>query len=324
MARYYNAKGEERPSGSSDIVRVETGAVTPDAGTYNPDPFKDLYSPNSGGAQDYAGIFKQIASEVPNQTIAQGTWDLAKTFVDRFHSKNGVIPSEADVRQFVASTLDKNFAEKYITGTLNPATISAQYVDPYLQNKKIQDQLEKGLESTSGGDTKSTQDQLEKIYGPLQTEAIRQTREQFAPLRSRAVEEEAALGRLRSGVSAAPGSSIAQTDANEANALSAVIGNILGQKATGTLDLTKFNAGLDLSKLGLLNSASQFNQNLALNKQTYADQQALQNKQLSLSEQIGKLMAKGREPGTLDYFNTAFQGLGALGGLAGAFSGKGK
>lgn len=291
------------------------------ANDYFPDSFKDIYGDSKGGAQDYQGTFGSAytALDQPGgsagheQVIAQGTYDLAHHYIQAIHDKTGKIPSADEVKQFVAQNLTQDFAKKYITGQLNGSNIGAQVVQPYLQNKEFENSLK------NPNAPLSTASQLDSIYAPLQNEAVRQVNAQFSPLRSRAVEEEAALGRLRSPVSADASSPIGQVDTNQGNALSSVIGNILSQKATGTLDLTKFNEGLDLSKQQLGQAQNQFNQTLGFNKQTYADQQDLQKKQLDLAKYLGQLQAGNNQPGILDYINTGAKVAGGGASLLTAF-----
>ena len=53
----------------------------------------------------------------------------------------------------------------------------------------------------------------------------------------------------------------------------------------------------------------------------------LQRQELSIADQIGRAQAEANKPGTLDYINTGFGGLAALGGLgagAGGLASMGK
>lgn len=228
----------------------------------------------------------------------QGARSLAGAFADRYLEKTGKLPDTDMVKQFVTQNLTKDFAKNFIQGGVNADQITYNMVDPYIDGN-----VDLTPPKTQETSLQNSQDQIEKIYAPLEANALERTKREFAPVRARAVEEEAALGRLRSGVSAAPQSAINQADVNEGNALSNVIGNILGQKATGTLDLSKFNDTLAAGERRAQESRSQFNQNLAFNKQAYADQNELANKQLSLSEMIGRQKAKGKDRDWLDYLN---------------------
>lgn len=253
--------------------------------------------------QDYSGIYKQAYESLgqPTQNVGnkaiEGLQTIADAYVDRVYQKTGKLPEASDLRTFVAKTLDRGFASQTIKG-INKDQIIANYVDPYIENQTPTTPVNPNLV----GDTTGA---LEKIYGPLQEQAIAETRRQFAPLRSRAIEEEAALGRLRSGVSAAPESAIGQVDVNEGNALSNIISNILQQKASGTLDLTKFGETLNAGERRAKEAKNEFGQTLAFNKQAYQDQADLANRQLSLAEMIGRAQAKGKDKDWLDYLNSA-------------------
>jgi len=280
-------------------------------------------------SEDYRPIFQQgferagqpENSPVPASYVISGTQQLAESYIDRYFEKTGKLPTEVQVRDFVATNLTPSFAKEIVTNSTNPSKIKVNLVDPYIQNEKFQEELNKPpvTPTPTQSNAGMTSQQINELYAPLEQYATNQVRQQFAPLRARAVDEEAALGRLRSGVARDPGSMIGQVDANQGNALSSVIGNILGQKASGTLDLGKFNAGLDLSKQQLAQSQNQFMQNLGFNqnqfnqtiglqKQQYADAQDLQRQQLNLAKYLGQLQGKGKSNNGLS---------GGLGGAAG-------
>lgn len=245
-----------------------------------------------------------------DEVYSQGTRSLAGAFADRYLEKTGKLPDADTIKSFVNQNLTKDFAKNFITGGVNADQITYNMVDPFIDNNDLLSQANKPGPEDEAKKLAASQDQIEKIYAPLQQNALEATKRQFDPVRARAVEEEAALGRLRSGVSAAPESAIGQVDAQQGNALSNVIGNILGQKATGTLDLSKFNDTLAAGERRAKEAKSQFGQELAFNKQAYGDQQDLANKQLSISEMIGRAQAKGKERDWLDYLNA---GVGVVG-----------
>ena len=268
----------------------------------------------------YQGVFQRAygqigqPGEVGNQWVQKGTSELAQSFIDRYHQKTGKLPDAGMVKDFVASNLTPDYAKQYIKGEIPRESIQANLVDPYIDSKDLIKPT-----GTQGNLTnlQPTIDQLNQFYNPLQEAAVSDIKRQFDPLRARAVEEEAALGRLRSGASAAQGSPIQDVTANEGNALQSAISNILGAKASGVLDLNKFNQNLALQQQSAKDARNQFQQTLGFNKQQYSDQTDYQNKALALQEMIGRMQAEGRKPGTLDYLGTAFGGAGALGGLAG-------
>ena len=264
----------------------------------------------------YRGVFQTAFGKldhpeaVPDNFIISGTAELAQGFIDRYYERNNKLPTTDEIKTFVAKSLTPEYAKTYIQqGGIARDVTKSNIVDPYLND------LSDSTTNQISNIPSQVQGQLDNIYNPLQESALAKVRREFAPLRTRAIEEEASLGRLRSGVSAAPGSAIQQVDANEGNALQEVIGNILQQKATGTLDLTKFGETLAAGERRAKESGQQFRETLGFNRQQYGDQQDYNNRALKLSEMLGRLQAEGRKPGTLDYLSTAFGGLGALGSL---------
>lgn len=266
---------------------------------------------------------------------SQATNLLAENFIERVYQKTGKLPSADQVTQFVGENMTPDFAKQVISDTINPAQLN-KISDMYLDvNPEIVNGLKPAADNTS---LAATAQQLNQFYDPLQKYALEDVKRQFDPLRARAVEEEAALGRLRSGVSAAPNSAIGQVDVNQGNAFANVISNILGQKASGTLDLNKFNQNMGLQQQQLQNAKNEFNQTLGFNKQQYSDQMDYQNKALALQEILGRQMAANRRNrGLAGAFGGAASGaatgtailpgwgtaIGAgLGGLGGYFSSK--
>jgi len=270
----------------------------------------DIASP-----QDYEGLINQAYVGLGQPANDNGRYEttqdfirgLSSSFVDNYYKKTGKVPTVDQVKQFVAFNADTSNAKQFITGTLNADKMNA------LSNMYIESNPEIVAANSQPTDLGATAEQINALFDPLQKNAIEANSRNFAPLRARAVEEEAALGRLRSGVSADPSSTIGQVDVNEANSLSSVIGNILGQKASGTLDLNKFNQSLDFSKQNAADARNQFNQNLAFNKNAYSDQMDLAQRQLSLSALLGRLQGSRRKNNGI---------AGASGGaLSGAASG---
>ena len=272
----------------------------------------------------YQGIFQKVYNknlgqpgEIGAQWYITGTQELAEAFIDRYLEKNGKMPDAGTIKDFVAKNLDENYAKNYIQGGINRDQVKTQYVDPYLDNLKQEELIKQQ------NDPAYQQSQLEKsvqvlnrFYDPLQEQALADVKRQFNPLRARAADEEAALGRLRSGVSAAPEAPIQQVDAQQGNAFSKVISDILGQKAGGVLDYSKFGQNQATTQQQIANAKNEFNQTFGFNKQQYSDQLDYQNRALALQDMIARQQAEARKPGTLDYLGAAFGGLGALGSLA--------
>lgn len=86
-----------------------------------------------------------------------------------------------------------------------------------------------------------TEDIVNKIYDQIFADARRQNDEQFAPQRAQLINEEGALGRLRSPASIL---SLSRFDTQKNNALANIFGGLLQGKATGTLQNDQFGRSL--------------------------------------------------------------------------------
>ena len=248
---------------------------------------------------------------------------LADVYADRVFKQTGQLPSADQIRQFVSQNANSGNAAKFIQGNLNRdqiATIADQHLGG---NPVVQPQITAPTQNQIGAGTNRALDESNKIYDMVQNQAVESNRRAFAPLRTRAAEEEAALGRLRSPVSAAPESAVNNIDVQEGNSLSGIISNIMGQKASNTLDFSKFNETLGAGERRAGEAESQFARNLATNRNQFAQtlnfnrekqdtENTLNRKQLSIADMIGRAQGKN-QPG---------RGQAALsGGLSGAASG---
>lgn len=301
----------------SDLVRGRFGDATPYRGIVQ-GGYQQLNQPGTGA--DLGSVTERFVTE------------LASNFADRMLKKTGKLPDADQLGKFVAQNATSGNAAKFITGGLGGdqmLSLSDQYLEdspdlqPQPQAVPTQNQIGQG--------TQKALDQSNALYDQVQNQAVAANQRAFAPLRSRAAEEEAALGRLRSPVSAAPGSAINNIDVQEGNSLSGILGNILGQKASNTLDFSKFQENLGAGERRAGEATTQFNQNLANNRSQFnrsfgaqQDQQdyerGLNTRQLSISEMLGRKQAEGKERDWLDYLNA---GVGVVGTGAKLFGAKG-
>lgn len=269
--------------------------------------------------QGYRGIFKEGSKNIGQggesqpgfeEFVTSGTGELAEAFVDRYYERTGKLPSQNEVQSFIADNLTPGYVGKYMKGTLGDrSVVKANLVDPYLDfsdTASIPDAT-----SSAAGDSLSKR--LDEIYGTIREKEAGNIRSEFAPSRRRAIEEEAASGRLRSGVSFGRDSAISRADENESKALSNLISQLSQSRATGEFEAAK-------SDKDLAERMRQFNKGLGLERSRFRQEQeneearrAYDREALALSERIGRMQAEGRKPGTLDYLNTAFGGLSALG-----------
>ena len=92
--------------------------------------------------------------------------------------------------------------------------------------------------------------------------------------------------------------------------------NIAGQALGELSQARQFGAqlglqkeGLGFQRQGLAEQIRQYNQNLALEKDRLRKEFLSKRQENETASRLGKLQAEAQEPGTLDYLNTAFQGL---------------
>ena len=271
--------------------------------------------------EGYRGIFKQglrnlnQPGELNEAVLRSGTGELAEAFVDRYYERTGKLPSSYEVKTFVAQNLTTGFAQKYIEGTLGDrSVVKAKLVDPFLDYSDVVATPDT-VSSAQSDKPDTLSSRLDDIYGGIRENETANIRDAFAPSRKRAIEEEAASGRLRSGVSYGRDSAIAGVDVNEGKALSSLISSLGQSRAAGEFEAAKGDKDL-AARL------REFTKTLGLDREKFKfmqDQQDVENsynnKALSLSERIGKMQAEGRKPGTLDYVNTGLTGLSALSGF---------
>lgn len=122
--------------------------------------------------------------------------------------------------------------------------------------------------------------QMDKLYGTAADQGTAQIERAYAPQRQRAVAEEAALGRLRSGVSADPNSAMGQVDTNKSNALSSLLGNLAGQRANQTASYESNAANLNFEQNRLSKLLDQQNQQMGMNYMLDTQRNILGQKQL--------------------------------------------
>lgn len=266
---------------------------------------------------DYSGVYDTAFQNIGqpangnhgNKTI-EGVQALADAFVTRFHQKTNTLPSEEQVRQFVANNLTPGFASRMIAG-INTDQIINSYVDPYIQDNANN----LGIGGT-GGDAQSRilslNDQLDKAYEAGKNKFIQDTNDQYGAQKQGLVNDLAGQGMLTQPNSRV---SLDALEAAKNKSIASGINTLAGQRAAGSVDLGKTIESLLQSQQQIGNQASQFNKTFNAGREDNYFNQGLQNRQLSLSDTLGRLQSNASKPGTLDYLGLAFKGLGALGSL---------
>jgi hypothetical protein len=187
-------------------------------------------------------------------------------------------------------------------------------VNPFLEERGV------GVAKTASP-TEGLGQKLDSLYRDVEASGTESLDREFAKSRSQAIDEEAVLGRLRSPVSAAAGSPMGQIDDRKAQSLSSFIGELRRSRAGDEVDVAKTLEGLKQNE-------SQFGRTLGLERRQLQETQrqfdsnlGLQKQGMRLSELLGRMQADAKKPGTLDYLNTAFQGVTAAASAASAAKG---
>ena len=182
------------------------------------------------------------------------------------------------------------------------------------------------------------QEKLDQIFGDQAkygTDLIDQT---FAPERSRAISEEAALGRLTSLASKAPGSPIDRVDTRRGNAKTQLLSSLAGNRANAQTDIAKTIEQIFGNQQALGLSSDQFTKNYDLGKNQF--QANINNAAANRAQKSDLARASlthdtdmrtpsdwdrvtGQIGGGMDLFSKVFP-MQAPGGEGGAFGGKKK
>lgn len=248
---------------------------------------------------DYTGAYNtayqnlgQPPQENPNKVI-EGTQTLADAYVDRVLQKTGKLPSEDEVRRFVAQNLNSSFATQTIQG-INKDQVMSNYVDPYIEQQALlkpdtaaQDEINKGILGLN--------QQNENLYEAAKAQTGRDVEEAYIPQKQSLVEDLASQNRLGQSNSRY---SLNALEAAKNRSLTDSLTNINVSKASSGLDIGKTAQNLLANQRGLGQQAQQFGlsyglQNKGLNEQLYnADfQRGLDRQKLSLAAQLGRQQA---------------------------------
>lgn len=284
---------------------------------------------NTEAARGYGGTFDQAYQNLGqplhdnnrDDVYVGGTRALANSFADQYLKKNGRLPSSDEVKTFVGQNLTPSFASKFILG-MAPDQITANYTDPYIQANPASSGSTGDLNAV--GTLQTLSSQLPGLYQNASNQLGEVADTAFAAPRKAAIEDEAALGRLRSPASIG---NIGAVDAAKASSLASGRAGLLSQQIGNTTDLGKALSGVQQSQQQINNQASQFGQTnalsrTALNDQLYGNEiQRGQNQQLlNLSSLLGRQKASQNQPGPLDYINTGANALSAGGKIAALFA----
>src|SRR3990167_6136416 len=278
----------------------------------------------------YLPIYQKAFSENLRQPgainldpVRSGTATLIQTFNAGFQKVNKRLPTTEETEAFLAENLTPGYAAGILQGT-NQTAQANQAVSGYLQANPLQVE---GVGAQEGIDTREQElrRRLDAIYPELERGLGERIRASFIPQRERLASEEAALGRLRSPASI---TTMARVDDAERQAMTQGLGQLAANRAQGELGIAGTIESILQAERAGGRQESQFARQLGLqNRQFRSGQEQqdianqLQRQELSIADQIGRAQAKANKPGTLDYINTGFGGLAALGGLGGGAGG---
>lgn len=244
-----------------------------------------------------------------NKTI-EGTQALADAFVNRFYEKTNALPSEDQVRQFVAQNLTPGFAAQTIAGT-NKDSIVANYVDPYLKDNGI------GTGAQSPADLQAQlQGQYDTVYDAAKKNYLADSEDQYGAQKANLTNDLSGQGLITQ-----PNSRIS-LDALEAaknKNITSGLNTLAINRATGQVDLAKTIQDLLQKQETINNNTSQFNKTFNAGREDTYFNQGLQNKQLGMAQTLGKLKADSSGKDWTDYLNTGLKVAGTAGQIAALF-----
>lgn len=269
--------------------------------------FEKIFGTNP---QDYAGTFSQGYQNLSQPgtgheaVVANGTHDLASAYIDQVLQKTGSLPSEADVRSFVADSLTPGFTQKYIQG-MPKDQISALATD-YIRGNTVAapdagitglaGELDKAFEA---GKQNLVSGYDESVYGPQKTNTVNDL---------------AAQGMLNN-----PNSRYALNalEANKSRDLASGLTTLEGARAGGQVNLAATIQDLLQKNADRAQGAYQFGKTFNANRDDTSFNQGLQTRQLSLADTLGRLQANGQSNNGL----SGAAGGAATGALAGSAAG---
>src|SRR3990167_2768786 len=155
---------------------------------------------------------------------------------------------------------------------------------------------------------------LESLYQRIIGSGLQDIEESFGERRKNVIREERGLNRLRSPASIP---NISKVDDQRAKAEASFLGQVAGQRAGQEFDLAKTIQNLIEGRrqfdIGAGLQTKQFGERLALDKEANRVSESLGQLGLQESGIASSRLSDAKRPGILDYINTAFTGLGALG-----------
>ena len=312
-----------KPASQTARQKLISGSIGDDPQQYR-GVVREVYQQMTPGQAGEVEFMNQAnAGQVSNMTTG-----LANNFIDRYMEKNnGALPTEAQVNDFVAKNMTTGNAKRMLTGQMPDATIKAELVDPHL-NTITPPSTDMGATAPDTGLAK----RMDDLYAQALGYGERKIDERYIPLKQKMVDEEAALGRLRSPSSIVPLSGLEESRQGEKSDLYAQmagnrIGNEMGlaqqladigsrEKIAGNqLGLQKWQTGLssDLANRTLSEQLNQYNQ-----------EQGLKRREMGVAENYLKNLGDNKKRDWADWTTFALKGLETGANIYSTIKGAGK
>lgn len=255
--------------------------------------------------------------------VGAATTHLANAFADRVLQKTGKLPTDDQVRQFVAKNLTPGFAEKVIQNQINPDQLTSLADQHILQNPEIT-----AAPDTSAADSQNRilglNKQLQDIYDVSSGQLKSDINDSYGETKQNVANDLAGQGLLTQPTSRL---SLDKLEGSKQKSLGQGLASLKAQQASGQVDLGKTVENMLAGERRAGEAGTQFRQGLGLQRDVFnagQEQNAFSNRlgqqQLGLAEKIGKMQADANKPGWMDYLNTAFKGAGTAAQVATAFA----
>ena len=246
--------------------------------------------------------------------VATAVHDVARSFVNEYYKLTGEMPTDDQIREFTGANLDIPNVQGIITGTYAPGDM-AREAGAYAKNLPRQPSAEETPQGVSDREIAS----IAEYINAQKEQGLQDIDTAFSRERGRAIDE---LGS-RAGQPIAR-NTLNLIDQSKASSIGDLVrtlrskGAELGYGAEQRAREFATTTGLQREGLGLQRqSLAETIKNLREDRSIGSADKLREER---AAERLGKLQADMSGPGTLDYLNTAFTGLAALGGT-GAVSG---
>jgi hypothetical protein len=292
-----------------------------------------------GGDYDsYRGQINQAYSDLgqPYQDssnrdpiISQGTTSLAQSFVDKFYERTKRLPSENDVRSFVAENFTPSFGQKLIQNQINPDQIN-MLADEYIaskpditrdMNKEVEDEKARIL---------GLNKELDQLYDIGKTKASQDIEDAYGLQKRNIVNDLAGQGMLTQPTSRL---TLNELEASKGKSMSQALATLAGERAKGGIDLSTTIENLLANERRASEDSRQFGLDYGLRKRATgaADEESAFNRriaqqQIDLAKKLGQMQANASKP---NLFSSALGGatggatIGSKFGVPGALVGAG-